>query len=271
MLKERWIWIAGGAVLVILMGSLLFHGKKKAPEPTPPGRSSAQELFNKAMNLKKNSEWAKAKDAYQLIITQYPDYEGVETVSKELEELNMQMITTNIQCPKAIVHKVEPGDSLAKIAKKYETTVELIKKRNNLSSDTIRVGQPLSIYLANFNMLVDKSQNILILKDADQVVKVYSVSTGANNSTPVGDFKITTKLVDPVWFKSGAIIPPESPQNVLGSRWMGFDLAGYGIHGTIDPDQIGQQVTAGCVRMRNAEVEELYDILPIGTKVTIID
>jgi lipoprotein-anchoring transpeptidase ErfK/SrfK len=121
-------------------------------------------------------------------------------------------------------------------------------------------------------VFVDKSQNILILKDGADVVKVYNVSTGANNSSPVGEFTITSKLKDPVWFNKGIVVPPESPANVLGTRWLGFEEApGYGIHGTVEPDKIGQQVTAGCVRMRNEEVEELYSILPMGTKVTIVD
>ena len=52
---------------------------------------------------------------------------------------------------------------------------------------------------------------------------------------------------------------------------MGFDMEGYGIHGTIHPDQIGQPVSAGCVRMLNTDVEELYDLIPEGTKVSIVD
>ena len=51
---------------------------------------------------------------------------------------------------------------------------------------------------------------------------------------------------------------------------MGFDLAGYGIHGTIEPKELGKQVTQG-VRMGNADVEEFYSIVPVGTEVTIIE
>jgi lipoprotein-anchoring transpeptidase ErfK/SrfK len=52
---------------------------------------------------------------------------------------------------------------------------------------------------------------------------------------------------------------------------MGFNLAGYGIHGTVEPQNLGKQVTQGCVRMSNPQVEELYAIVPQGTEVTIID
>ena len=67
------------------------------------------------------------------------------------------------------------------------------------------------------------------------------------------------------------VIPADSPDNILGSRWMGFDLPGYGIHGTTEPESIGKSCTQGCVRMLNSEVEELYDIVPVGTEVTILD
>ncbi|MFA5199950.1 MAG: L,D-transpeptidase family protein [Candidatus Omnitrophota bacterium] len=52
---------------------------------------------------------------------------------------------------------------------------------------------------------------------------------------------------------------------------MGFDLAGYGIHGTTQPQELGKQVTEGCVRLSNQDVEELYTIVPMGTETTIIE
>ena len=52
---------------------------------------------------------------------------------------------------------------------------------------------------------------------------------------------------------------------------MGIEEEGYGIHGSVDPDAIGSQVTAGCVRMLKQDVEELYAIVPVGTEVTIVD
>ena len=147
----------------------------------------------------------------------------------------------------------------------------MIKKINNLPSDKINPGRKLKIWTGKFSVLADKSQNILMLKCNNEIIKTYDVSTGLNNSTPAGTFKITTKLVNPVWYKSGAVVLPDSPENILGTRWMGFDLEGYGIHGTTSPESIGTQATAGCVRMLNNEVEELYTFLPQGTEVTIVD
>jgi lipoprotein-anchoring transpeptidase ErfK/SrfK len=171
----------------------------------------------------------------------------------------------------SVLYEIKSGDSLDKIAKKFNTTVYLLKRTNSLSGDKILAGRKLKVWIKPFSIVVDKSQNILILKSNDEIITAYIVATGINNSTPVGNFKIVNKLINPPWFKEGAVIPPESPDNILGSRWMGFDLKEYGIHGTTEPESLGQQITQGCVRMSNSDVEELFAIVPIGTEVTIVD
>ncbi|TBR15008.1 L,D-transpeptidase [bacterium] len=190
---------------------------------------------------------------------------------KKIEDFNIKMLFSGIAIPNTVIYEVKSGDTLDKIAKEFKTTIELISKSNNLMDDKITPGKQLRLWNANFSILVDKSQNTLILKAADDIIKTYIVSTGANNSTPVGVFKIVNKLKDPTWFKEGAVVPSGSPQNVLGSRWLGFNLPGYGIHGTTDPQNLGKQVTQGCVRLSNSDVSELYDIVPLGTEVTIVD
>ena len=118
---------------------------------------------------------------------------------------------------------------------------------------------------------IQDDRNLLHLIEDDQFIKSYPVATGKDSSTPIGTFKIVTKIPNPVWYKQGAVVPPESPENILGTRWMGIDKQGYGIHGSVDPSAIGQHVTAGCVRMTNRDVEELFGIVPVGTDVTIVD
>ena len=171
----------------------------------------------------------------------------------------------------SLIYTVKPGDSLYVLARKNHTTVEFIKKINDLKSDNIYLGKKLKIHTAPFAIVVDKSKNTLTLYSEDVPVKKYSVATGKKNCTPVGDFKITDKLVNPTWFKTGAILPPGSPANALGTRWLGLDKPSYGIHGTIEPKSIGTQASEGCIRMLNEDVEELYSVVPVGTKITIKD
>jgi lipoprotein-anchoring transpeptidase ErfK/SrfK len=169
------------------------------------------------------------------------------------------------------IYEVKSGDNLTAISKKYSVTIDTIKKINSLPDDKIRPGMKLKIPTYKLSLVVDKSQNSLILKGDEEVLKTYTVSTGMGNITPTGVFKITDKVVNPVWYKNNRVIPFGSPENLLGTRWLGLNQKGYGIHGTTDPDKLGQQVTEGCVRMRNEEVEELFSLLPSGTEVTIVD
>lgn len=277
-MNKKILTISAAVIVVIALG----FGLVKLTNKTPSGGTSAgtpkvnpsrnaRELYQQATSLRKDGKLMEARTAYQKIMSDYPNMDNLENVQKEFEDLNLNMIYTGANPEHAVTHEIVSGDTLGKIAKKYNTTVDLIKKMNNLKSDTIPLGKKIKVWNSKFNIYVDKSQNILILRDGNDLIKIYHVSTGADNSTPVGTYKVVNKLVDPVWFKPGAIVPPESPENVLGSRWMGFDLPGYGIHGTVEPDKIGQQVTAGCVRMRNEEVEELYSLVPTGTEVVIVD
>ena len=272
------ISIVIGAVLLVLVIWLLWpkgRQKESLPDIWQSGAEAKdkteEQLYQEALKIKNSGDILQARELFKQILIDHPSYENIEAIQNELENLNMRIVFSNAVTADTVVHQVQTGDTLGKIAKQYKTTVDLIKISNRLKGDVIRAGQKLRVWTAPFNIYVDKSQNVLLLKKNDEVLKVYSVSTGENNSTPIGEYKIVNKLVDPVWFKGGAVVPPESPENVLGSRWMGFDLPGYGIHGTVDPETIGQQVTAGCVRMRKAEVEELYSIIPMGTSVVIVD
>lgn len=198
--------------------------------------------------------------------------QGIQSVSSEAAETQaFKTMLSPEPDGHSIVYEVKAGDNLTVISKRQNTTVDLIKKVNFLTTDRLRPGMQLKIPTYKFSVVVDKSQNTLLLKGDEEVLKTYTVSTGTGNSTPVGVFKITDKLVNPTWYKAGAVVPYGSPENVLGTRWLGFTLKGYGIHGTSEPEKLGRQVTAGCIRMRNEEVEELFSLVPSGMEVTVVD
>jgi hypothetical protein len=212
-----------------------------------------------------------ARATYQALLERFPTSPFAAQAQMQQGMINASLLFAPQATEEDLVYTVAPGDTLGLVAQRHATTVDLIRRINELSSDVIRIGQRLKLPNGVFSVSVDKSQNQLLLMRNQQFFKLYNVSTGANNSTPVGSFKIINKMVDPVWYKQGAAVPPDSPENILGTRWLGLDKPGYGIHGTVDPDAIGQQVTAGCIRMVNSDVEELFMILTMGTDVTIAD
>jgi lipoprotein-anchoring transpeptidase ErfK/SrfK len=210
----------------------------------------------------------------QTVVDEYPGAESVTETQKRLGDLYIENLFSRTIVPGTEEYVVQPGDSLDAIAKRFGTTVELLKEMNEetIKGDSIRVNNRLKVNTETFSILIDKSANSLSLKAGERVVKVYPVGTGKEGTTPVGAFKITNKIKEPEWFKpGGGIVPYGNTENLLGTRWMGIDSPGYGIHGTWEPETVGFQSSAGCVRLLNRDVEELFTIVPVGTKVTIVE
>ncbi len=272
-MAKKWLLVAAGILVIALVIAVLKIKKPSIPLKVSGGKvTSVSGLANKAAEMEAKGDMLEAKATYQQLVNEFPGSNEVAGWEKKIEDLNMKLLFSAIAVPnKSTLYEVKPGDTLNKIAAHFKTTVELIMKSNNLRDEKIVPGRKLKVWTSPFSIVVDKSQNTLILKSDEEPFKTYIVSTGLNNSTPVGTFKITNKLPNPTWFKAGAVVPASSPENILGTRWMGWDLPGYGIHGTTEPKNLGKQVTQGCVRMSNPDVEELYSIVPVGTEVTIVD
>jgi lipoprotein-anchoring transpeptidase ErfK/SrfK len=111
--------------------------------------------------------------------------------------------------------------------------------------------QPLSI-------IVDKETHRLAVVSGDVMLRNYEVGLGGDK-TPEGSFVITEKVRNPNGRSDGA----------FGSRGMTLSDGRYGIHGTNKPDSMGKDESLGCVRMTKEDLEELYDLVPVGTPVTI--
>ncbi len=230
-----------------------------------------QALLELGQAHQQQQHFVEARAAYRLLLERFPKSALLGEVQQQLGAVNVALLFSPTMTEADKPYEVKPGDTLGKIASAAHTTVELLRRANGFSKDVIRPGQKLKIPGGHFSVVVDKSQNQLLLTQDNQFFKLYPVATGKDNSTPVGAFKIIEKVPNPIWYKQGAVVPSGSAENILGTRWMGLSKQGYGIHGSTDPSGIGKQVTAGCVRMHNADVEELFEIVPRGTDVTIVD
>lgn len=221
----------------------------------------------------KKGLFQKARYYFKVVIDKhFSNSDSVEIAISKIGNLNMQLFFSNIEEPFKQKYVVTSGDTLARIANKFNTTIDFIMRINGLSMSTIYPKQTLLVPNGKFSIVVDKSENIMTLKFNDEVFKIYKISTGKNNCTPVGVFQIVDpRLKNPTWYKGAEVVAPNTPENILGTRWLAISKKGYGIHGTTSPETIGTQETSGCVRMTNPDVEEIFDVIPIGTEVTIIE
>lgn len=109
----------------------------------------------------------------------------------------------------------------------------------------------------------------LALIENGRVVKIYSTAVGAAASpTPIGTYKIIQRVANPTWYGPDKVVGP-GKDNPVGTRWLGLNRKGYGIHGTNNPRSIGKRASHGCVRMRNRDVEDLFARVAVGDVVEL--
>lgn len=123
-------------------------------------------------------------------------------------------------------------------------------------------------------VVVDLSDRQTYLYQGTQEIGRFPVAIGkAGWETPAGQFQVIDMQVDPHWQHpiTGADIPP-GPGNPLGSRWIAFLPMSDGVigfHGTSQTELLGQAVSHGCIRMRNSDIEAMFDQIRIGTTVIV--
>ena len=125
--------------------------------------------------------------------------------------------------------------------------------------------KPATIHIQR-TIIVNKADNLLKLFVTGQPCRYWKVATGKYHCTPEGTFRIIEKSYIS---RSG-----DSP---LGTRWLGLNTLGrrhlmrVGIHGTNDPKSIGHWASLACIRMHNEDVNYLYDLVPVGTTVKVVN
>ena len=127
-------------------------------------------------------------------------------------------------------------------------------------------------------LIVQRSAFRLRLYKHLKLSTTYPIAVGqVGLETPAGQYSIANKAINPAWHVpnsewagklAGKVIPGDDPTNPIKARWLGI-YDGVGIHGTSDDASIGSNASHGCIRMHVADVEKLYDQVPVGTAVYI--
>lgn len=111
----------------------------------------------------------------------------------------------------------------------------------------------------------------LELFENNELVKSYRIAVGKRSTpTPLGAFRIANQAKNPAWYGPNKEVVKPGRNNPVGTRWIGLDKKGYGIHGTNAPHSIGRAASHGCIRMRNSDVEDLFTRVRIGDEVEIL-
>ena len=176
-------------------------------------------------------------------------------------------------------YTVMNGDFLGAVARKFRRQgINIddgaIAKLNRISNpNMLRVGQKLKIPVAPIHAMLEKRSYALMVYVGDELLRLYWVGHGTNDRTPVTTFTVIDKQEKPDWTApSGFVYAYSHPKNILGEYFIKFghdNYSGFGAHGTPEPETICTQSSAGCLRMFDQDIAELFSLLPRGSKVEI--
>jgi hypothetical protein len=254
----------GGRTRGAEVGALIQVGEERLQSSDPIG---ARRLLNDALRHPQATE---------------ADRATVRSLMSQINEdlvFSPRLLTGD---PLVETYTIQSGDSLAKITNRLGLAVDyrFLSRVNRLSSpDRISVGQTLKLVRGPFHAIVSKSAYRMDLyagpgENPSEWLYITSrrVGLGEEGGTPTGVFVVRreSKLINPFWTnpRTGEQFDADDPRNPIGERWIGLRgladaaaFAGYGVHGTIDPDSIGKQRSMGCIRMLPEDVELVYEML----------
>jgi len=177
-------------------------------------------------------------------------------------------------------------DLLAMIAERYRVPYEVLMQINKITKpEALQAGQTIKVVDGPFHAKVYRSTFTMDLYLQNTYVRSFKVGLGKPGmETPTGLWRVKPggKLVQPIWTNpvDGRTYHPEDPDYPLGSRWIALEgltgeakeRTGFAIHGTKEPDQLGAQVSQGCIRMYNGDAILMYNLLvPTYSQVEITD
>jgi LysM repeat protein len=263
--------LAGGDVPVVPTASdpmaramrmiLLVEAMGRAAQEKQSGRTS--QIASELMDLELEAPWVPHRQALL-------DWSATLNKAQEGHRLHPDGVWSSLP------YMVESGDTLGGIRKRFlNLHPELcicvgLLRWVNATGKYLHPGQTLRIPTDASSVDIYLEARLLVYRHGSEIVRAWDVGIGkVGHDTPLGQFQIGDKESEPSW----KLLPHGHPDNPLGTRWLGWHRGGekssFGIHGTREPEGVGDRVSQGCVRMRNGDVEELYELLPRGAQIRV--
>ncbi|MCA8979974.1 MAG: L,D-transpeptidase family protein [Planctomycetes bacterium] len=208
-----------------------------------------------------------------------PDQDSLASWAAHLDEAQAQHRWSRRGDWPSFEVTVQPGDSLTVIRKR------IIAERPDLLICTglIQAVNQVSGYLQPDQVLRIPTDPVrveayigarwVLYLHGDEVVAAWRCAVGREgHETPPGKYRVGAKQENPAWMRPGFDpVPFGHPDNPLGTRWITWDgRPSYGFHGTKAPETIGTGASDGCIRLRNEDVERLFEILPQGAEIDVL-
>src|SRR6188472_3781790 len=247
--------------------------KEQRGEVTPPPVVDVSlPEFEKAVKLRQDEKLTEARDALVAVIQKYPAGKHLDEARDILGEVNTTILLSRRPSPEKTEYIVKPGDVLAKIARKLQTTPEMILRMNNMSGTMLRIGDHLLISHPDFSMVIQRKANAVVLLNHGAFFKQYHVREAKLPGKQPA--KISAKVAETMAWKGGKRVGIGSKEYLGSTRWIRLaGAAGYTLYSVPDDahpnlDQPPPPVGLG---LAATDVEELSSLVNNRTPVTIVD
>jgi lipoprotein-anchoring transpeptidase ErfK/SrfK len=252
----------------------VFYGKRWKVRPAALGAS---------VDVERSVERAlKARPGQRVALRVTVDHARVVHYSRALARMlsvpAQNATATLTRALKPVLHPAKPGLAVRRLATQKRIEAALALAARPLVRPSAKTIHP-SYTRGNFGPLVViyRGSNSMRVYKGTHPWRTFRVATGqAIYPTPVGRWHIVDLQRDPWWrppdspWAQGLKPIPPGPGNPLGTRWMGLDASGVGMHGTPDAASIGYSASHGCIRMYVPDAEWLFNQVHLGTPVFIV-
>ncbi len=260
----------------------------RTPEaPEDPARDSfLRDRFSSFMEaVQKSLDEGKLAEAHLALSSLYGNPDLPPDQAKQITDLLDQLAGTVIYSRKHYLeppYMPQPGDTLDSVARAYNVPWQLLGRINGLvpagpiasespiKDQPLTPGQELKVVRGPFDAMVDLDKHELTLMVQKRYAGRFRIGVGRDEPKLDGDYTVHDKTPSPSYRgPDGLNVGPNDPQNPLGTAWIGLTDR-IGIHGTNDPGAIGRDDNRGAICVGDRDLQDLYGILSVGSRVTVL-
>ncbi|MGD9720608.1 MAG: LysM peptidoglycan-binding domain-containing protein [Pirellulales bacterium] len=244
------------------------------PAGAPADQAVPTGTFVEAMDAaKRDLEAGQMANALAKLSVWYDDPRLSPGEQQQLNQLLDQVAGTVVYSTQHLLEppcEVQPGERLEDIAQRYNVPWQLLAKINGIEDPAnLRAGERLKVVRGPFNAVVNLQKRELTLTLPNGVYAGrFPIGLGQDQPPREGSYAVSDKVVDPVYHGRQRVAGAGDAANPLGNRWIGLGTD-LGIHGTDRAENIGRTVLPGSISLSPRDVEDVFDILATGSRVTI--
>ncbi len=250
------------------------------PLPHSQNADIAPEVAAKVAKIGELLAQNRVPDAYEQLSQMYfhdeMTAEERQYVAKHLDQLAGGVLFSRRHHVLEPAYLVKDGDTAESIANQYKITPELLRKLNGIPNDgNVTAGTQLKILRGPLDARIYPGYHEMVVVTRGKYACRFPISVGSSYAGQEGNFTVQEKALNRGYQLAPGleVIPPGDPANPLGSRWIELskEQGTIGVHGTNMPEQIGTtRRSAGFFGLREQDIAEVYDMLTVGSNVTIV-